>query len=65
MGIGCAVSRELTPSARLEKLVAWCQAEAAKGNPEAILTLQQLLEVMAKVRDNQEEGRVPELRESS
>lgn len=62
MGIVCAVSRELTPGERLEKLVAWCKAEATKGNPEAILTLQQLPEVMAKVRANQEAGRTPELR---
>lgn len=36
--------------------------QAARGNPEAILTLQQLPEVMAKVRANQEAGRTPELR---
>ena len=62
MGIGCAVSLELTPGQRLEKLVAWCETEAAKGNPEAILTLQHLPEVMAKVRANQEAGRTPKLR---
>lgn len=62
MGIECAVSRELTPGERLEKLVAWCQAEAAKGNPEAILTLQQLPEVLARVEANRKAGITPELR---
>lgn len=63
----CAVPDEtkMTPVERLEKLVAWCKTEAAKGNPEAILTLQQIPEVLAKVEENRRVGRTPKLRGSS
>ena len=57
--------QKLTPGERLAKLAAWCESEAAKGNPEAILTLQQIPEVMAKVEENRRLGRTPKLRGSS
>ena len=56
---------KMTAGERLAKLVAWCESEAAKGNPEAILTLQQIPEVLAKVEENRRLGRTPKLRGSS
>ena len=56
---------KMTPGERLDKILAWCKAEAEKGNPEAILTLQQIPEVLARVEENRRLGRTPKLRGSS
>ena len=40
----------MEPSVRLEKILAWLQAQAKNGNPEAQKTLEQWPEIQARIR---------------
>ena len=56
---------EMTPMQHLYKILDWLKDQAEKGDPEAIQNIQQIPEVLAKLKANPEAGRTPVLRVSS